>query len=88
MDKLSAAAKHQLDAMAVTKAAVEFIRGSERPFFILIHYHDTHWPYRAAREHLDSILKPGDPDIFAGRAAEPSGKGGPPPEDVVQKKKK
>lgn len=44
--KVSEANQRDRDAVATTDAAVELIKGSREPFFIVIHYFDTHWPYR------------------------------------------
>jgi choline-sulfatase len=43
--RISEANQRDRDAVATTDAAIELIRGSREPFFIVIHYFDTHWPY-------------------------------------------
>jgi choline-sulfatase len=87
IDKLSSAPKHQRDAAAVTNLAEEFISASERPFFILIHYHDTHYPYKAAAEYVDQVLRPGDRHPSAGDVVKPSGTDEVPPESAIARQK-
>jgi choline-sulfatase len=44
--KVSEANQRERDAVATTDAAIELIKDSREPFFIVVHYFDTHWPYR------------------------------------------
>ena len=68
-DQVSEAAKRNRDAFATTQDAVELIKNSRKPFFILIHYFDTHWPYRPAPQYVDLVRREGEPDPFTSRSA-------------------
>jgi arylsulfatase A-like enzyme len=61
IDRVSAAAKYKRDVAGSTADAIELMRGSEKPFFILIHYFDVHWPYRPPSKYIDRVR--GDSDI-------------------------
>ncbi|MFH1219616.1 MAG: sulfatase [Candidatus Eisenbacteria bacterium] len=60
--EISEGHKHDRDAPATTEAAIELIKASSKPFFIIIHYFDTHWPYRPPQEYVDMISGAGAPD--------------------------
>jgi arylsulfatase A-like enzyme len=66
-EKISEADKGARDALATSDDAIALIKGARKPFFIMIHYFDTHRPYRPPPEDVDLILKPGDPNPFAAR---------------------
>ena len=49
------------DAVAVTRCAIDFIRyaikRSSEPFFLFIHYWDTHTPYRPPRQYYEEFAR-------------------------------
>ncbi|MFH1219597.1 MAG: sulfatase [Candidatus Eisenbacteria bacterium] len=69
IDKLSEAPKGELNATRITDTALALIKNSSTPFFILIHYYDTHWPYKPPPEYLELVRRTDDPNPFASRAA-------------------
>jgi choline-sulfatase len=48
------------DAVEVTDIAIGMMRRAKQPYFILIHYLDTHFPYRVSPEYVDVIRKESD----------------------------
>ncbi len=68
IEKLSEADKGERDAFRTTDDAIGLIKNSPKPFFIMIHYFDTHRPYRPPPEYVDRVREQGDPDPFAGSA--------------------
>jgi arylsulfatase A-like enzyme len=62
--KISEADKNR-DALGTSADAIALMKAAHQPFFILIHYFDTHRPYRVAAEYVDPVRKPGDPEPFA-----------------------
>jgi arylsulfatase A-like enzyme len=61
-DQISAAAKYERDARKATDDAIELITDSPQPYFIIIHYFDTHWPYRPPLKYVDMIRNQSDPE--------------------------
>jgi hypothetical protein len=61
---MSLAGKTKRDAFETTEAAIAFMQTAKRPYFILIHYFDVHWPYRAFPDYVNKIRREGDPDPF------------------------
>jgi arylsulfatase A-like enzyme len=57
------------DAFETTDAAIGMIREAKKPYFILVHYFDAHFPYRASPAYMDLVHKEGDPDLSAPRRA-------------------
>ena len=53
--------KHR-NARQTTDKAIELIKGSTRPFFLVVHYFDVHEPYRPPIECLDAIRLESDPN--------------------------
>ena len=70
-DKMSEGGKQEFDAAKTTDIAIELIKGSRVPFFLLVHYEDTHWPYRPLPEHVDLVRSEGDPDPFSATSTPP-----------------
>ena len=62
IDTMSPAAKTERDALKSTDDAIDLMKQSGRPFFIIIHYFDVHWPYRPPYRYLDLVKVEGDPD--------------------------
>lgn len=54
-DSISEATHFERDAVMTTDEAIKMIEGIQKPFFLLVHYIDVHWPYRAPVEYYDSI---------------------------------
>ncbi|MFH1219598.1 MAG: sulfatase [Candidatus Eisenbacteria bacterium] len=52
--------KYLRDAALMTDDAIDLIGKSSKPFFIMIHYFNTHWPYPAPAKYVDLVLKPGE----------------------------
>ncbi len=65
VDLISSAAKTERDAVRSTDDAIDLMKKSRSPFFIIIHYFDVHWPYRPPMEYVDLIRREGDPDPLA-----------------------
>lgn len=86
-DKVSEAAKRDRDAFGTTQDAIDLIKTSRRPFFILIHYFDTHWPYRPGPEYLDKVRREGEPDPYTSRSLGTSRATGVPSDGVVDGEK-
>jgi len=86
-DKLSGAPMREADAARITDTAIDLIENSPKPFFILIHYEDTHWPYRPPPEYLDLVRREDDPNPFASQGTGRAQRGERPPEEYVSREK-
>ena len=63
------------DARETTDLAIERIEDSQGPFFLVVHYFDSHEPYRPPIQFLDEVRLESDPDPMDGWRQ--SGKSGP-----------
>ncbi len=54
-DQVSEAAKYKRDAEKTTSDAIDMINAATEPFFLMIHYFDTHWPYRPPVKYIDLV---------------------------------
>jgi arylsulfatase A-like enzyme len=68
VDTISASAKTDRDAVRTTDDAIALMKDSRKPFFIVIHYFDVHWPYRPPVAYVDRVRLEGDPDPLALRS--------------------
>jgi choline-sulfatase len=84
-DQVSAAAKYKRDAAKATDDAIEIMAGSPEPYFILIHYFDTHWPYRPPMKYVDMIRDESDAQPFASGRPFADRDGGAIPPEVKQR---
>jgi len=87
VDKLSEADKGERDAFGTSADAVELMKSAPRPFFIMIHYFDTHRPYRVPAEYVDLVRKPGDPDPFSAQSADGAREGERPPQEITDRER-
>ena len=55
MNHVSAADKLEREAAQVTADALSLIETARRPFLMLIHYFDVHWPYRPPEGYTDLV---------------------------------
>jgi arylsulfatase A-like enzyme len=60
--------KKYRDANETTDIALQMMRESEEPFFLVVHYFDAHDPYRPPIQHLDMIRLDSDPNPLDRRA--------------------
>jgi arylsulfatase A-like enzyme len=86
-EKISEADKGARDALATSDDAIALIKGAHKPFFIMIHYFDTHRPYRPPPEDVDLILKPGDPNPFAARVIARESDEEKPPQELIDRQR-
>jgi choline-sulfatase len=63
MDRVSAADKLEREAPETTDDALRLIKTARRPFFMLIHYFDVHWPYRPPEGHTDLVWRDKGADV-------------------------
>jgi arylsulfatase A-like enzyme len=63
------------DAAETTDMAIRMMRESSGPFFLVVHYFDTHEPYRPPVNYVDMIRHESDPDPFSRRRRKPGGSG-------------
>jgi choline-sulfatase len=87
VDKLSEADKGERDAFRTSADAIELMKSAPRPFFIMIHYFDTHRPYRVPAEYVDLVRKPGDPDPFLAQSVDGSREGERPPQEIIDRER-
>ena len=85
--KISEAAKRDRNARSTTDDAIGLIKEAPKPFFVLVHYFDAHWPYRPAPKYVDMVRREGDPDPFAPRLAGQGRGGGDPDPTTVEVEK-
>jgi len=74
-----------LNARETTDLAIEMIEATARPFFLIVHYFDSHEPYRPPIQFLDEVRLESDPDPMDGRRR--GGKSGshpPTDEDILR----
>jgi arylsulfatase A-like enzyme len=79
---VSEAPKRSRDAAGTTDDAIALIKESPRPFFIMVHYFDAHWPRRPPPEYVALVRSEGDPDPFAAVAGGTQASAEPGPERV------
>jgi arylsulfatase A-like enzyme len=84
-DQVSAAAKYKRDAGKATDDAIELMAGSPEPYFIIIHYFDTHWPYRPPMKYVDTIRDQSDPEPFVIEGPSVDRDGGVIPQEVRER---
>jgi arylsulfatase len=65
VEVISSAAKTERRAQESTDDAIDLMKQSGRPFFIIIHYFDVHWPYRPPVQYVDRVRVDSDPDPLA-----------------------
>jgi arylsulfatase A-like enzyme len=87
VDKLSEADKDERDAFGTSADAIELMKSAPKPFFIMIHYFDTHRPYRVPVEYVDLIRKPGDPDPFSAQSTDGTREGERPPQEITDRER-
>jgi choline-sulfatase len=84
-DEVSAAAKYKRDAPQTTDDAIEMMSNSPQPYFILIHYFDTHWPYRPPMGCLDMVRDKSEPHPLEADRPTVNRDLGVPPEDAQRR---
>lgn len=84
-NEVSAAAKYKREAPKTTDDALELMTTSPEPYFIIIHYFDTHWPYRPPVKYVDLVSMASDPDPFATNVGALGREFGAPREDMVER---
>lgn len=86
-DELSESGKTSRDAETATDDAVEYLRNTKEPFFMMLHYFDVHQPYAPTPDYVDIINIDTDLDPFAGRGLWRRRKDGLPPPNALEKTK-
>ena len=86
-DELSESGKASRDAETATDDAIEYLRNTKEPFFMMLHYFDVHQPYEPTPDYVDLISIDTDLDPFAGRGMWRRRKDGLPPPNAVEKTK-
>jgi arylsulfatase A-like enzyme len=87
IDTLFEAPKHELNAMETTAIADSLIENSKKPFFLLIHYHDAHWPYKPSTEYVDPVRREGDGNPFASLGVAYRSDSGIPTQDAIDRER-
>jgi choline-sulfatase len=87
IDALYEAPKHELNSTETTAIADSMIAASPRPFFLLIHYHDAHWPYKPADQYVDQVRREGDPSLGASHGFSPPDETGIPPQEMIDRER-
>lgn len=82
-DTVSEANKMNRDAFGTTQDAINLIKTTRRPFFALVHYFDTHRPYRPGPEYLDRVRGKDEPDPMLYRSSSQDRGDGEPAAGVV-----
>lgn len=75
--------KKYRDARETTDIAVRMMHEASDPFFLVIHYFDTHEPYRPPIQYLDMIRRETDPDPYDGGLEKPGKSGVVPSDDQI-----
>ncbi|MGD9140437.1 MAG: sulfatase [bacterium] len=86
-EEVSESGKAYRDAETATEDAIEYLRNTKAPFFMMLHYFDVHQPYAPTPEYVDLINVDTDLDPFAGRGMWRRGRDGLPPPNAVVKSK-
>jgi len=56
--QISEAGKYERKGKATTDDAIELMKASSEPYFIIIHYYDAHGPYKPPLKYLDLVAGP------------------------------
>jgi len=83
-ERISEAAKYKRDAAKTTSDAIDILTGLPQPFFVLIHYFDTHWPYRPPVKYIDKVSS-GASDVLSVRQQMRKSDLEKPPDEVVKR---
>jgi choline-sulfatase len=69
-DTVNSEPKNKRDAEATTDDAIDLIRASSEPFFVMIHYFDPHEPYAATRGYVEKVRPDADMAAVQARLSE------------------
>jgi arylsulfatase A-like enzyme len=65
-DRVSAADKYERLAPQTTDDAIAMLADASGPYFLVVHYYDSHAPYRPPLKYVDMIRTGSDPDLVTG----------------------